>query len=109
MKKYFTLSTPNISKDETPKPSLMLSSDQSELSPNLKRGNTIGHKGLDKHEMFLHSYKDHILFGKEVKILEKFKKFNDIQVGRVNSHVENNSGDNLVLTRRLNHPELIYN
>ena len=58
---------------------------------------------------YLHKYKDHLFFGKEVNILEKYKQINDIQVGTVHSHIENNNGDNLVLTRKLNHPELIFN
>jgi len=80
LKKYFTLSAPTINQDDSPQLSpLTLSTAESELTPGMRvTGAKMGGKGLNKHEMFLHSYKDHIIFGKEVKILEKFKKINDI-------------------------------
>ena len=58
---------------------------------------------------WLKKQKDHIMMGKEIKILETYKKISDIQVMSQSANAERTSGDNLVLTRRLNHPELIYN
>ena len=49
------------------------------------------------------------MMGKEIKVLETYKKISNIQVMSQSANAESTSGDNLVLTRRLNHPELIYN
>ena len=62
-----------------------------------------------KDAALLKKHKDHIVLGKEMKILETYKKISDIQVCSNAAGAENSSGDNFVLTRRLNHPELIYN
>ena len=49
------------------------------------------------------------MLGKEIKILETYKKISNIQVMSTSAGAENTTGDNFVLARKLNHPELIYN
>ena len=70
-----------MKQDESPSPdpptSVTFWTGDLDKSPSFKTP-YMGNKGRDKHKNFLHSYKDHIIFGKEVKILEKFKKINDI-------------------------------
>ena len=62
--------------------------------------------GLNK---FLKHQKDHILLGKEAKLLDKFRGINRIQVNHGSGRIENNLNDTIVITRKLNHPELIFN
>ena len=47
--------------------------------------------------------------GKETKILNKYKQINKIQINYGVGRGESNSNDNVVITRKLNHPELVFN
>ena len=109
LKKYFTI----VSPDQEPSRSKSLNDSShfaSDLPKASKSETTQGYvKEIVNDKKFLYKFKDHLILGKEIKNLEKYKHINDIQVGTTNSHLETNQGDNLVLTRKLNHPELIYN
>ena len=49
------------------------------------------------------------MLGKETKILNKFKQINRIQINYGVGRIEDNNNDNVVITRKLNHPELVHN
>ena len=54
-------------------------------------------------------FKDHIFLGKEAKILHKYKKINQAFLHYGSDRTENTTNDSFVVTRKLNHPELIFN
>ena len=89
LRKYFTLTSPDAtnkdieSNSTTPvntRPITPLSpiSPISPASPASPKTGVFGLKGVDEYDNFLHAYKDHLILGKEVKIVEKYKKINDI-------------------------------
>ena len=54
-------------------------------------------------------FKDHILLGKDAKMIDKFRMINRIQVYYGAGRNQDNATDQFVVTRKLNHSELIFN
>ena len=54
-------------------------------------------------------YKDHILLGKQQKIVENFKAINNCQVRQGHGRLDNNEIDQFVISRIVNYPELVFN
>ena len=54
-------------------------------------------------------YKDHLLLGTESKVVEAQKAINRTQVAYGPGREEDSTVDRIVLTRKVNHPELVFN
>jgi len=54
-------------------------------------------------------YKDHILLGKNQKIVDNMKAMNTTQVSQGIGKLDDNEVDQLVISRIVNYPELIFN